>query len=114
MFEGSERRKMQQLLTNVRPLAELIGRVCKGGRVCERTGKPHKNWKPMVAEGRILSFSTEEEREYPIGFCKSYAQATLEYLKPGDAFVEVFSGRKAPLSREVAQIHNIERPGTRI
>lgn len=114
MFEGSERRKMQQLLTNVKPLAELIGKVCKGGRVCERTGKPHKKWKPMVTGGKILSFSTGEEREYPIGFCKSYAQATLGYLKPGDAFVEVFSGPNAPLSREVAQVHGIDLPGFRV
>ena len=114
MFEGSERRKMQQLLTNVRSLAKLVGRVCKGGKVCERTGKPHKKWKPMVAEGKILSFSTGEEREYPLGFCRAYADATREYLKPGDAFVEIFSGPNAPLSSEVARVHGIPLPGARV
>ena len=50
----------------------------------------------------MIQFTTGEEREYPLGFCKSYALAASKILKQGQSFVDVFSGPNAPLSLEVA------------
>ena len=74
MFEGSERRKRQVLLTNVSTMRAVIGKVCNGTMVCDRTGKKHKRWRPQVKGGRVTQFSTGEEREYPIGFLSRLRQ----------------------------------------
>ena len=55
-------------------------------------------WRPKVQAGKIISFATGEEREYPEGFCKAYARA-LQRLRSREniqSFLEVFSGPNAP------------------
>ena len=86
MFEGSERRKRQVLLTNVGTMRAVIGKVCNGTMVCDRTGKKHRRWRPQVVGGRVTQFSTGEEREYPVGFCRAYARGVAE-LKSGGMFL---------------------------
>ena len=63
MFEGGRRRKAQVLLHNVKPL--------KVRRKCTRTGQSHLPWRPRVVNGRVTSFATGLEREYPLGFAGS-------------------------------------------
>eukprot|EP00435_Cladocopium_sp_Y103_P034639 s1626_g9.t1 len=60
--------------------------------------------KPRVKDGRVVSFATGEEREYPEEFCEAYATALKELsdLEEGFNFLEVFSGPNAPLSKAVA------------
>ena len=55
--------------------------------------------------GKIVSFSTGDEREYPLAFCQKYAVALKERAqRTGDfSFVEIFSGPNAPLTCEVAK-----------
>ena len=110
MFAGSKRRKAQALLTNHRGVGIAISMVCNGRRVCDRTGLPHLKWRPKVQNGRILQFSTGEEREYPVGFCDAFAKG----LKTDDSvksFVEIFSGPNAPLSHSVGRAKGAEVPG---
>lgn len=113
MFEGSERRKRQVLLTNVGTMRAVIGKGCNGTMVCDRTGKKHKRWRPQVIGGRVTQFSTGEEREYPVGFCRAYARGVAE-LKSGGRFLEIFSGPNAPLSQAVADIFGAKVPGEAI
>ena len=107
MFEPSERRKAQVLIHNRPELADLIGRKCQDPKVCSRTGKPHKSWRPRVREGRVTSFTTGEEREYPNGFCAAYAKGMGRVATSVDGaefgFLEIFSGPNAPLSSRVAE-----------
>ena len=102
MFEGSRRKKKQVLITNRSEFQREIHRVCHGSKRCDRTGMNHLRWKPATAGSKVIQFTTGEEREYPVGFCKSYALAASRILKEGQSFVEVFSGPNAPLSLEVA------------
>lgn len=113
MFEGSERRKRQILITNLRHLERFLGKVCGGSVFCERTGRKHKRWRPKVANGKILQFSTGEEREYPSGFCQAYSEGIAE-LKSGGLFLEVFSGPNAPLSQAVSKISGVKVPGSAV
>ena len=104
MFEGSRRKKKQVLITNGEDFESEIHRVCLGNKRCDRTGQNHLKWKPVVSGSKVIQFTTGEEREYPVGFCRSYAKAAREILGSGRKFVEIFSGPNAPLSREVATI----------
>ena len=107
MFEGSRRRKAQVLIHNYPPL-ERVGKLCDRSGLCSRTGKPHLSWRPRVVGGRVTSFATSEEREYPAGFCDCYASA-LEDLPEGP-FVEIFSGKNAPLSASLAKAWGVSLP----
>ena len=111
MFEGSKRRKMQALLTNHHGVGRRIARICLGTRVCDRTGEPHLRWRPRVQNGKILQFSTGEEREYPPGFCDTYAKGLHDNEMVVKSFVEIFSGPNAPLSHAVGRVVGAEVPG---
>ena len=116
MFEGSKRRKNQVLIHNMDEMEESLSRLCETDRVCSRTGLSHQAWRPKVEAGKIVSFATGEEREYPAGFCRAYALG-LELLAKRtkvESFVEVFSGPNAPLSQHIAEVFNVEMTGSRL
>ncbi len=113
MFEGSKRKKFQILITNRKCFREM-NLLCKGGRICDRTGERHHNWRPVVSQGRVLQFTTGDEREYPQGFCSRYADCLRVCLPPLSSFVEVFSGPNAPLSKCVCNFFGIDLPGGRV
>ena len=98
MFEGSRRRKYQILVHNL-PELEAMGKLCSSSGLCDRSGRLHEKWRPVIANGRVQQFTTGEEREYPVGFCQVYA-GLLRASIP--SFLEVFSGPNAPLSNEVS------------
>ena len=113
MFNPCKRRKRQVLIHNVPGLEEFIARVCMNERCCTRTGACHLSWKPSVENGRVLSFRTGEEREYPEEFCGSLARGISSYYsKKGNAlnFLEVFSGPNAPLTVAVAECLGVPNP----
>ena len=112
MFEGSRRKKYQALITN-RVEFESMGRICNGNRVCDRTGEPHLKWRPVVHAGRVLQFTTGDEREYPKGFCQSYAKCLRPRLSSHESFMEIFSGPNAPLSSAVAEEMGVPLPGSK-
>jgi len=114
MFEGSRRKKKQVLITNGEDFESEIHRVCQGNKRCDRTGQNHLKWKPVVSGSKVIQFTTGEEREYPVGFCRSYAKAARKMLGSGRKFVEIFSGPNAPLSREVATILGEPLRGSRV
>ena len=101
MFEGSRRKKQQILICNSEKFSSM-GLVCNGTRLCDRTGMPHLRWRPTVSGGKVVQFTTGDEREYPVGFCQSYAKCAAKLLGSNGKFVEVFSGPNAPLSRELS------------
>ena len=105
MFSPCKRRKRQILIHNVPELDIELGRVCHSERRCERTGCSHLSWKPKVDKGKIIAFSTGDEREYPLEFCEAYARvlSSRQLNNEGFTFVEVFSGPNAPLSCAVAK-----------
>ena len=111
MFEGCKRRKSQILIHNIPGIHPHLNLICKSSRICSRTGLPHLPWKPRVHKGRVTSFATGLEREYPPGFCKAYATA-IQSLGTGkvNSFVEVFSGPNAPLSCAMASMWEIAPP----
>ena len=104
MFSPCKRRKRQVLIHNVPELEDELGLVCHNERCCDRTGSPHLSWKPKVDRGKIVSFSTGDERAYPSEFCEKYAKALRRVYLENDefSFVEIFSGPNAPLSCAVA------------
>ena len=101
MFEGSRRRKSQSLVCNHEAFSPM-SLICQGKKVCDRTGLPHLKWRPTTSGGKVLQFTTGDEREYPAGFCKEYAKCASTILAPSGTFLEVFSGPNAPLSKAVA------------
>ena len=112
MFSGCERRKSQVLIHNIKQLNRLA-RICSRESICSRTGKRHLGWKPVVVNGRVASFATGEEREYPEGFCREYASAlgeALEELDVPSTFIEIFSGPNAPLSCAVSRRLGVSPP----
>ena len=116
VFEGSKRRKNQVLIHNVKELDEEIGRLCVSNCRCSRTGLRHLAWRPKVQAGKIISFATGEEREYPKGFCEAYARA-LQRLRSREniqSFVEVFSGPNAPLSSSISRAFDVPLPGSKL
>ena len=104
MFPGSSRRKSQVLIHNSESFHSM-GRVCTGGHLCDRTGRPHHKWRPIVSGGRVTQYITGEEREYPSGFWLAFAECLkqLAEKKLIRSFVEIFSGPNAPLSNEVSK-----------
>ena len=111
MFEGGRRRKAQILIHNIQELEGAVGLTCQSSRMCSRTHQPHPPWKPRVVNGRVSSFATGEEREYPRGFCEAYATAVQKAAAGKDSvFLEVFSGPNAPLSKAVAAVWGLQPP----
>ena len=113
MYEGSRRKKNQMLIHNDERFRSL-GRICEGGKLCDRTGLPHLKWRPTTSGGKVVQFVTGEEREYPIGFCQEYASVATEILREGGKFVEVFSGPNAPLSQAICRSLGEVLPGSRL
>ena len=112
MFPGSRRKRYQVLITNRKEFAKMA-RTCEGSYRCCRTGEKHFKWRPTVTGGKVLQFTTGDEREYPQGFCSAYANCLSERLHNGETFVEIFSGPNAPLSKAVADELGIPLPGKR-
>eukprot|EP00435_Cladocopium_sp_Y103_P048347 s363_g14.t1 len=110
MFEGSRRKKYQVLITNGEEFTPM-GRLCTGSQICCRTGERHLKWRPSVANGKVVQFTTGDEREYPKGFCVEYAANAKPLLSDGGSFVEIFSGPNAPLSSAVGVMLGVELPG---
>ena len=111
MFEGSERRKAQVLIHNIPALHSSLNLICSNSRVCTRTGRHHLSWKPRVEKGRVTSFATGLEREYPVGFCNAYAKAVSNDTRSRiHSFIEVFSGPNAPLSCALAEAWGVYPP----
>eukprot|EP00435_Cladocopium_sp_Y103_P061120 s489_g22.t1 len=111
MFEGGRRRKAEVLIHNIPGIDKAIGLECHSSGICSRTGRPHLPWRPRVVNGRVTSFATSEEREYPQGFCRQYAEAAGVATQHSDStFLEIFSGPNAPLSRAVAEEWSVPPP----
>ena len=102
MFEGSRRRKRQVLICNHEAFLPM-SQVCNGKRLCDRTQLPHLKWRPTTSGGKVIQFTTGDEREYPIGFCQEYARCCKELLGREGTFLEIFSGPNAPLTQAVCQ-----------
>ena len=113
MFQGSRRRKKQLLLCN-REEFRGMGKVCSGNRVCDRTGLPHLKWRPTTSGGKVVQFTTGDEREYPAGFCQAYAACVPKLLGQEGSFVEIFSGPNAPLSQAIADLYGEVLQGGRL
>ena len=111
MFEGCKRRKSQVLIHNIPGMGEAIGRKCGSSNKCSRTQTAHQSWKPLVRNGKVLAFATSEEREYSRGFCEAYAAALNSLPGSQHTFLEIFSGRNAPLSHAVGRSWGVEVPG---
>eukprot|EP00435_Cladocopium_sp_Y103_P012194 s2155_g3.t1 len=91
-----------------------MGLSCKGGSVCDRTGLKRLKWRPTTSGGKVVQFTTGDEREYPSGFCAAYARCAAKILGSKGTFVEVFSGPNAPLTRAMCQQLGEELRGTRL
>lgn len=103
------RKQAQALITNRRQFERYIGLICTGSAICDRTGERHLKWRPATSHGKIVQFTTGDEREYPSGFCREYSRATKSFL-----CCEVFSGPNAPLSQSMAIEHGSTVPGAAI
>ena len=105
MFPGSSRRKHQVLIHNLECLKDME-KTCPDSRLCARTSKPHHKWRPIVSSGRVTQYITGEEREYPEGFCKAYAEALRPSISSGSikSLVEIYSGPNAPLSSAISEL----------
>ena len=108
MFESCRRRKSQVLIHNIPGMVQYIGHLCSSSKICSRTGVSHLSWKPSVKNGRVTSFPTGEEREYPSGFCAAYALGISTLQEEDQSFLEVFSGANAPLSQAVANAWGLQ------
>lgn len=111
MFRGGQRNKKTTLLTNsVEIVEEFRDKMCAGRAACDRTGRPHLTWAPAVVEGRITSYVTDGESEYPTGMCDAVGRALARRLAADMAtqtetimFTEIFAGPRAVLSARVAR-----------
>lgn len=108
---GGARRKHTTFLTNLKEM-EALAAVCADDRVCTRTGHPHALWRPVVQNGVIIGYPTEEEAEYPEQLCRSFAEVVAKVVAKEEAqkegspqavvdFLEIFSGPRAPLTSAV-------------
>ena len=88
MFEGSERRKRQILITNVSTLRQFVGKICNGSVFCDRTGKRHKRWRPKV--------SNERNESTQLGFASHTPGGWQSSLPVGDFWRRSF---QAPTPR---------------
>ena len=98
-------------MCNFEGLEEFLNLTCGSEEMCDRTGKPHLSWTPNVnARRSITDFPTEPEAEYPPDLCISIANGCCRFLETEMGklrparfdFTEVFSGPRAPLTRELA------------
>lgn len=112
MFKGSRRKKQQVLICN-HPSFLRMGKKCNGGTLCDRTGQKHLKWRPTVAGGKVVQFTTGDEREYVEGFCREYASCMIDIPRL-NSFVGVFSGPNAPLTAAVCERLGVDMPGTRL
>ena len=118
MFAGGRRRKRTGILTNCRALADALqGKMCTTADVCDRTGKKHLAWTPKVVKGEVVSYPTAAESGYPRGLNALVARVIAEESRRRQQaddfafdFSEVFSGRRARLSRAVAVALDVEGP----
>ncbi len=113
MFDPCKRRKRQVLIHNNPEFDWEMRRCCENERLCSRTGLSHKSWKPVVQDGKVLSFQTGQEREYPKGFCECYAKVVRRIKEARGSsirFLEIFSGPSAPLTMAVAGELGVKRP----
>jgi len=114
MFEGSQRRKYQILIHNMPKVGSAVSLLCSNKHnLCDRTGKPHDSFSPVISRSGIR-FPTSDEREYPVGWCRSYAQGLKQELQDKNfssfTFLEIYSGLNAPLSVNVARTFGVEEP----
>ena len=112
MFRGGKRDKSTIIMTNVPEIRDgLSHRVCRGGAACDRTGRPHLKWTPVVSNGVIVEYPTKGEAGYPEGFCDVIAKAVVKRRASGKdvveesriAFTEIFCGKRALLSARVTR-----------
>ena len=121
MFAGGRRRKRTGILTNCQALVDALQhKMCGAAGVCDRTGKMHRTWTPVVEGGQVVSYPTAAESGYPRGLNALIAEVIakgVEQRRQSKAFdfefSEVFSGRRARLTRAVAAALGVEEP-TRI
>ena len=108
---GITKEEFQSIITNSENLARgLSNRLCKGARFCDQDGGAHLKWRPVVMGGKLSQFMMGNEREYPLGRCEASASSIrTEELSLG--FIEVFSGKNAPLSHAVGRVTGREVPG---
>ena len=112
MFHPCKRRKYQMLISNDREVVNETSLVCASEGRCSRTGLPHDDFRPSVKNGKVVTFKTAEEREYPVGWCEAYARGLARSAQDGtlSSFVEIFSGPRAPLTVEVAKAFRSKLP----
>ena len=105
MFPPCKRRKLQVLIHNVPQIGLAVQRECTDPTACSRTGSEHDSFNPLVKNGRVVSYPTSEEREYPVGWCEAYAEGVCQASRRFaiNSFTEVFSGPRAPLSAAIAK-----------
>jgi hypothetical protein len=86
--------------------------VCRNiNGICDRTGQPHDSIRPEVVNGRVTSFPTEEEAEYPLLLCECFAAMTKAFLEENPEarsrcehdFLEIYSGPNAPTTAAVVK-----------
>ena len=80
-----------------------MGGLATASTVCDRRGAPHLRWCPTTC-GKVVQFTTGDEREYPHGFCSEYTLCASSVLGSRRTFVEVFLGPNALPSREVCSL----------
>eukprot|EP00973_Karenia_brevis_P092608 12413217-Karenia_brevis.AAC.1 len=122
MFEPSDRRKYEIVVTNIPELKPHISKSCRDAKVCSRTGEPHRQWNAKVEDGRVVEFGTSGSAEFPAGLCRALADGYIEALKSRTTsedylFIEVFCGLRAPLTDavrrrivDVAGVSQLPRP----
>jgi hypothetical protein len=85
--------------------------VCRNlNGICDRTGLPHQSMKPVVEDGVVIRYPTEEEAEYPLLMVQHIARAAKRFLdaqpklraKAKYDFLEIYSGPNAPTTMAVA------------
>ena len=86
-FEGGRRKKKQVLICN-RDEFSSMGRLCTGSTICDRTGTPHLKWHPTTSGGKVVQFTTGDEREYPIGFVRHMRHVQVDSWASKGAFAE--------------------------
>ena len=103
---GGMRNKRSLFITNLDG-AEALNKLCQAsaGSPCSRTGLPHASWEPEVANGIVIRYPSTAEAQYPRELCEAWAELIVNFGmgKPGDKFLEIFCGRRAPLTVAVAR-----------
>ena len=71
MFAPCERQKYQILIHNMPNMVRFTKKTCGSKILCSRTNKRHKSFHPVVKLGKVKSWATGLERQYPRGFCSA-------------------------------------------